>query len=556
MRHFLLPLFLVVTTGCPTEEGGSCKEAADCKKGFGCCAGKCTDVQNDKSNCGECGVVCELPNVTPTCRVGRCQLQCAGGFGNCNGDREDGCEVDLTTTVSHCGLCGRTCMTINAEPVCRASQCTAGTCAPHFANCDMDSTTGCEVDTRTDAMHCGGCDTVCSLPRATSGCEQSLCAVTSCEANWGDCDGQDPNGCEVDLTSNAQHCGACNRACGPRQTCVASTCRANELIVFGGALSFTSSAVTAELSRFDLSTNTFSPINALAPNGAPPARGRHLAAFDFAKNRMLVWGGVDGTGTPSPTDLWALEFATEPPRWVRVTTQGTPPSPRFAPASAVDSLNRVLYVFGGTTEQGTGLSDLFTFDLTTDTWARVHDSASPNAPGNRINAMLAFDPMLRVLFLFGGNDTVVRADLSELWEFDVATRMWKTPPLTMAGGGPQGRARGAFFDGHPLHLWSGVVSLQMAPASMADDLRTLDARATPPWVQLPGLATLPASRFNAGYAARDAHRYVWAGGAIAASGQSTLNDLWRYEPATHTWLRLSDGAGGPNARLAPTLVAR
>jgi hypothetical protein len=121
---------------------------------------------------------------------------------------------------------------------------------------------------------------------------------------------------------------------------------------------------------------------------------------------MLIWGGVDGAGTPVPTDVWALEFATEPPRWTKLTVQGTPPSPRFAPVSALDARAGKLYVYGGTTELGAGLSDLFTFELATNTWARLHDSGAMNAPRGRVNAMGAFDPVARVFLVFGGNDTV------------------------------------------------------------------------------------------------------------------------------------------------------
>lgn len=555
MRAAALLLFVVSLTGCPSEDG-PCKTVDDCKKGFGCCAGKCTDVQNDKSNCGECGLVCDFPNSMPACRVGRCQLSCTSGFGNCNGERDDGCETDLTTMVNNCGVCGRTCTSINAEPVCRAALCTAGTCSPNFANCDSDSTTGCEVDTRTDSAHCGGCDNACSLPHASSACQASACAVTACTTPWGDCDGTAANGCEIDTTSNALHCSRCNTACGPRQGCVNSECRANELILFGGALSFTTSATTAELHRFDLGTNTFSPINATAPNGTPPARGRHLAAWDAPRNRMIVWGGVDGAGTPVATDVWALEFATEPPRWTKLSVLGTPPSPRFAPVSALDARAGKLYVYGGTTELGGGLSDLHTFDLATNTWARIHDSGAMNAPRGRVNAMGAFDPVARVFLVFGGNDTVSRGDFSELWQFDVVAQGWRTPPYDAVAGGPPGRARGAFFDGHPVFLFSGINSLLMAPASMADDLRTVDVDAGTPWVLLPSQATSPAARFNAGFAVRDGQLYVYSGGATSSTGQQTFSDLWKFDPASGAWARLSDGTGAPMARLAPTMVAR
>ena len=542
--------------GCPTTDG-PCKTTDDCKKGFTCCAGRCTDLQNDKANCGACGEACELPNVVPACRVGRCQLTCVTGFGNCNGVRDDGCELDLTGDVTNCGLCSKACTTQNATPVCKMSVCGAGTCDTNFANCDADSTNGCEIDTRTDDAHCGGCGRACMLPHATSHCVSSACAVATCAAPFGDCDGQAPNGCETDTTSNSQHCGRCGYVCGPGQTCVSSLCRANELIVFGGMLGFTGSGATAELHKFDLVTKSWVAINATAIAGSPPARGRHVAFWDQPRNRMVVWGGVDGAGTPVPTDLWALDFATEPPAWKQVTVTGTPPSPRFNPVAALDPTTSKVWLFGGTTELGGGLSDLWTLDLATNTWTMVHDHAAPNAPGNRLNAMGAFDPVAKVFLVFGGNDAVIHSDLSELWQYDVAANAWKNPPLTALTGGPPARARGAFWGGHPVFLFSGIGALYFPPSTVPQDLRTLDVSAMTPWALLPGTLTVPDGRFNAGFTTRDASLFLYSGGTALGAMPTTFADLWRYDPSSATWTKLHDGTGTiPLARLAMSVVAR
>ncbi len=553
-RGALLLGALLALGGCATTNG-PCASAEDCPRGNGCCDGRCTDLQNDSRHCGACQSTCETPNAVATCRGGGCQFQCAPGFGNCNGDRADGCEQPLTDAVDHCGLCGRTCTALNAAPACVASRCGLGACATGFADCNDDDIDGCEVDTRVDAAHCGACRARCVLPHAASTCVASACAVSSCEAPWADCDGAPMNGCEVDVTSDAQHCGRCGLGCGPGQACVASRCRAEELIVFGGGLGFTNSATTAQVFRFDLASRAFTALAPATPDGPVPSRGRHVAAWDQPRNRMVVWGGVDGTGTAVPTDTWALDFSVTPPAWRKLVTTGTPPSPRFAPAAALDAATSTFYVFGGSTELGEGLSDLHTLDLATLAWARVHAGGAPNAPGSRVNAMGAFDPVARAFLLFGGNFAPTRADLDELWQFDVAAARWKTPPLTSLGGGPAARARAAFFDGHPAHLFGGVASLLQAPASTLDDLRALDVTAATPWALRSALG--PAGRFNAAHTTRDEALYLFGGGATGASGQQTFTDLWRYEPGTDTWSRLHDGAGVvPPGTLAATVVAR
>lgn len=549
-----LLLFALAVAGCATTDG-PCKADDECAKGRACCDGRCTDVQNDSRHCGACGTVCEVPNGESTCRGGACQFQCVAGFGNCNGDRGDGCEQSLSDVVTSCGLCGRTCTATNAAPVCVAGRCGLGACSTGYADCNDDDLDGCEVDTRVDPAHCGACRAACALPHASSTCTASACAVTTCEAPWANCDGAAPNGCEVDTRTDALHCGRCGFACGPGQACVDARCRAEELLVFGGALSFASSATTREVYRFDLGTRAFTALSPATPDGPIPSRGRHLAAWDEPRNRMVVWGGVDGTGTPVPTDTWALDFAVAPPAWRKLVTTGTPPSPRFAPAYALDAATSRLYVFGGTTELGEGLSDLHTLDLATLAWTPVHAGGAAGAPGSRVNAVGAFDPVAKVFLVFGGTFAPTKQDLDELWQFDAVARSWKTPPLTSLGGGPPARARGAFFSGHPVHLFSGAVSLLQAPASMADDLRALDVGATPPWSLLTALG--PELRFNAAHATRDGVLYLQGGGATGASGQQTFTDLWRYEPSTAQWTRLHDGTGVvPLGTLAATMVAR
>lgn len=541
---------LLLCTACP-DTSGTCKGNQDCPKGRACCEGTCRDIENDRNNCGGCGAVCETPNAMSTCRVGRCQFQCSPGWGNCNQDRTDGCELDLTTSADNCGLCGRACTATNAAPVCSMAICGVGACQAGYANCDTDSTNGCEIDTRTDSAHCGGCNQRCSLPAASSRCEQSTCVVTGCDAGFGDCDDLDSNGCEVALGSAVQHCGACNRVCAQGQRCGDGRCKTDELIVFGGSLSFTASTVTNEVYRFDLVSKTFTQLSPATPDGFVSPRRGHVAAWDEPRNRMVMWGGIDGAGTPASTDTWALDFNVSPPAWRKLATTGTPPSARFNAAAALDARTGTWYLFGGSTDTGQGLSDLHTLDLATGRWSQVHASGAPNAPTSRVNAMAAFEPTARAFLVLGGTDPGTRVDLRELWRFDVATRAWSAPSTS----GPSGRGRGAFFDGSPAHLFSGIGSLLSPPAFLLTDFQSLSLDPAPTWTPAP--AAGPEPRFHAAHVARDGTLYLFAGGVTDGNGQRTLADLWGYELSTRQWTRLFDGTGAqPAGKLHATLVGR
>ena len=122
--------------------------------------------------------------------------------------------------------------------------------------------------------------------------------------------------------------------------------------------------------------------------------------------------------------------------------------------------------------------------------------------------------------------------------------------------GPIARGKGAFFDGSPSYLFSGIASLASPPASMVDDLWALDVRAATPWsvVNAPGG---PGGRFSAASSARDGKLYVFAGGATTGSMQTVFTDLWVGDPVTLTWTRLNEGLTVvPTGKLSATLVAR
>jgi hypothetical protein len=100
------------------------------------------------------------------------------------------------------------------------------TCPAGFGNCDGDDANGCERSLRT-LSDCGGCAVACGpLDHATASCAGGTCAVAGCDAGFDDCNGTAADGCEAGLTS-LPACGACGSVCdlaNASETCATGTC--------------------------------------------------------------------------------------------------------------------------------------------------------------------------------------------------------------------------------------------------------------------------------------------------------------------------------------------
>jgi hypothetical protein len=274
----------VTDTHCPTGQRcmgnqcvAGCTDDSRCAMGERCCGGGCVDVQANTSNCGACGTTCmasngtaactmgacavgacntgfancdndagngcesnttssvahcgacgnacpSRPNSEPTCTMGTCGLRCNAGFADCDMDASNGCEVNLGTSAAHCGACGAACQYANAAGVCMGGACQRGACNAGFGDCDMDAANGCEVNLGTSTAHCGACGTMCSAMNGTAGCAMGACTVATCNAGFGNCDGNAANGCETPTGNNPMHCGACGTVC-PSGVCRDGMCR-------------------------------------------------------------------------------------------------------------------------------------------------------------------------------------------------------------------------------------------------------------------------------------------------------------------------------------------
>lgn len=171
------------------------------------------DPKTDPGSCSTCGNACPgVDHGQPACNNGQCAFTCDSGWADCDGNPANGCEVDTTTSVASCGSCGNACAgASHATPHCASSAC-AWTCDAGWGNCDNDPANGCEVDTTTSVAHCGACGQACGSANGIPSCAGSVCSI-QCIDGWQNCDGLNPNGCESNGENDALNCGWCGHNC-------------------------------------------------------------------------------------------------------------------------------------------------------------------------------------------------------------------------------------------------------------------------------------------------------------------------------------------------------
>jgi hypothetical protein len=129
--------------------------------GWGPCTGEvlpqpetCNNLDDDCDGDVDEGTICPpLPNATSGCIGGECGIvTCNGGYSDCNGNRDDGCETFVLADRQNCGACGHVCPGgPNGVPSCVQGFCGLS-CLPGWSDCNGIAADGCECPTGQGAV--------------------------------------------------------------------------------------------------------------------------------------------------------------------------------------------------------------------------------------------------------------------------------------------------------------------------------------------------------------------------------------------------------------------
>jgi hypothetical protein len=236
--------------------------------------------------------------------------------------------------------------------------------------------------------------------------------------------------------------------------------------------------------------------------------------------------------------------------WVKQPVPG--PLPRIEDGFVYDSVANRMIMFGGYDLNWNRLNDIWYYDAGAKIWTDVTPPSGP-LPTRRSGLAMAFDPVRRVVVLFGGFDDNGNF-LNDTWEFDTVGRTW-TQRFPATSPSPREDTRLVYdvlnnrtilvggvdqnFYYNQTWAWNGTNWTLLSPAVSSAAGRPFAGRA------------MPAATYNTA-----TNRVVVFGG-IGSQVPNDLNDIWelRVGPGgSLTWTDVTPLTGSPHGRAWTQLV--
>jgi len=247
----------------------------------------------------------------------------------------------------------------------------------------------------------------------------------------------------------------------------------NRFIIFGGLTGndVTNNVFYNDVWELKADANGVYTIKKLSPTGTKPsARWLHAAVYDQTNDRMVIFGGDDGSNFLN--DVKALSFSGgENGAWSSITPTGTAPSARRQCAYAYDSNSNYMLITHGATGVNSFVGNTFLLDLTSGSEAWNSISPSGTAPDARRGMTAVYRSTDDKFYLFGGYDgTSHKNDLYSLTS-TTTSPAWVTLSSTGAPSARRSHAAGYSPTQNKMVIYGGRAD---SDASFADSNNTYE----------------------------------------------------------------------------------
>jgi len=247
----------------------------------------------------------------------------------------------------------------------------------------------------------------------------------------------------------------------------------------------------------------------------PGARNSAMMAYSTADKKYIMFGG-DNLGALANTWMFDAENYT----WRNMVPIAAPGA-RSDGTMAYSTADDVFIVFGGTNWAGANYNDTWEYDYNTNTWA---DKVAWNAPYQNYGAQLVYDQE-EDLFIFYGGFTAAGGLLSETWSYDYGTNTWAN--LTAAvSGSPSGTAyHSMVYDStQNVTVWFGGGNAALTPMN---EMWTFDY-GTLTWTQVTLDQTPEARMYH--FMCYDSQEDTTVMALGHNTGGSQIMDTWLFKP--------------------------
>lgn len=253
----------------------------------------------------------------------------------------------------------------------------------------------------------------------------------------------------------------------------------------------------------------------------PGGRVRGAGAYSAYRRDVILHGGSDGSPNSTMNDVWTYKVPDQSWEQLRVFEEG--PGPRKNHGLIVDKHGDV-YVFGGETNVGQALNDLWRLTSKERRWEPV--DAQGTLPSPRANFSYAYLEQYESILVYGGRSSVVPS--GEMNLYHIPTNTWKTVGVQNTPGPRFSAAMTVDGATGKVFLFGG-----RNESTFFGDLWAFDLQ-TGQWMAVNASGISPTKRSDAGLIANPERKTLLLFLGRDQNDQVTP-DMFEYDSVTNEW---------------------